>query len=476
MKKKIIAILAVLSVIFCMGICAQAAQKELGDTVNVVFFGGSITQGAGTTEGGLNYVQHVTNWMRETGFAGKTVNVINAGIPGTDSKYGFFRLESDVIDYNPDIVFIEFSVNDHYNDRTGTNTEKRAEMKGYMESIIRRLAALDNTPAVIFVNTTDNAINTNAEKSFADVYAELCAGYGISAIDIEGYVRSNNLETASGAEGTILGDGTHPNNNGYQIYADVITAELAKNTYYNVPAKGAEWISEENYRREYSPREVSYSEMKFNGDWDENTNYKGSCTSTLKMNENANDSVLIDFYGPVFCLGARANQWGGNFRLEIDGEFIGNYSAYNSGSWPMEFPRGVVTDLAPDKKHTAKITVLGTHTGNAQASNVIIERAFVADGKIDSLGKLVITDSSLTDGVVSATLFNRKAEAISSKVIFAEYDANGVLKGCTNTEAILDANEYTSIGASVDSNADKIRLFVWEQGTLVPLCKIIEAK
>lgn len=476
MKKKFIAIIAALSVILCMGICAQAAQKEFGDTVNVVFLGGSITQGVGTTGDGLNYVQHVTNWMKETGFAEKTVNVANAGIPGTDSKYGFFRLESDVIANNPDIVFIEFSVNDHYNDRTNTNTAKRSEMKGYMESIIRRLAALDNAPAVIFVNTTDNSINTNAEVSFADVYAQLCTQYGIKAIDIESYVRDNNLVTASGVTGTILGDGTHPNNDGYEIYAGVIIDALENGTYYNVPSKDAQWISTEEYRREYSPREVSYSEMQFNGDWAENAAYKGSYTETLKMSENANDSVLIDFYGSVFCLGIRANQWGGNFRLEIDGEFIGNYNAYNAGTWPMEFPRGIVTGLDPDKKHTAKITVLGTHTSASQASNIIIARAFVADGEIDGAGKLVIKDGSLEDGIVNATVFNKKAEAISAKGLFAEYNESGVLTGCTNVEVSLDAKEYTSIGASVNDSANKIKLFIWEQDTLVPVCETIEAK
>jgi len=38
---------------------------------------------------------------------------INAGVRGTGAHLGVFRLERDVIAYQPDIIFIEFAVNDN---------------------------------------------------------------------------------------------------------------------------------------------------------------------------------------------------------------------------------------------------------------------------------------------------------------------------------------------------------------------------
>ena len=477
MKRKLLCATAVLISVLCMAIGASAQTKEFNkDSVTAVFLGGSITQGVGASDISKNYVSQVGEYLK-TAFAGKNVNYVNAGIPGTDSPYGYYRLTSDVLSYKPDIVFIEFSVNDHYNDLKKTNSEARGMVKGYMEGIIRRLAAEENAPAVIFINTTDDKINTNAEVSFADVYETLCTRYGIKAIDLESYIREGGYVTASGAEGTILVDGTHPNDTGYKLYADEIIKELTTGTYYLVPDKNAAWLSEAAYRQEGAPRTLGYSEMNFTGDWSENSTYKGGYTAALKMSENAGDSVSFDFYGDSLCLGTRSNQYGGNFRLEIDGEFIGNYNTYNGGTWPMEFPRGTVTGLDKDKKHTARITVLGTHTSSALKDNVIIARAFVNDGYTDKAGKLVITDKALSGSLASATLYNKTESEISANALFAQYDANGALTGVVKTSAPLAPYEYTEVSNTVEANSKNIYVFVWKQGeTLEPVCEKITVK
>ncbi len=476
MKRKLLCAIAVLSAVLCMAIGASAQTKEFEDSVTAVFLGGSITQGAGASDISKNYVSQVGEYLK-TAFAGKTVNYVNAGIPGTDSQYGYYRLTSDVLSYKPDIVFIEFSVNDHYNDRKKENSEARSRVKGYMEGIIRRLAAEENAPAVIFVNTTDDTINKGTEYSFVDVYETLCEQYGIKAIDLESYVRSGNYVTASGAENTILGDGTHPNDTGYKLYADKIKEELAKGDYYLVPDKNADWLSEAAYRQEGAPRTLGYGEMNFIGDWSENSTYKGDYTGTLKMSENAGDSVSFDFYGDSLCLGTRSNQYGGNFRLEIDGEFIGNYNTFNGGTWPMEFPRGTVTGLDKNKKHTARITVLGTHSSSALKDNVIIARAFVNDGYTDKAGKLVITNKALSGSLASATLYNKTESEISANALFAQYDENGALTGVVKTSAPLAPYEYTEVSNTVEANSKNIYVFVWKQGeTLEPVCEKITVK
>ena len=80
-------------------------RAEAGEKLTIGFIGGSITQGAGASSEKTNYVSLVGEYLKST-FSDKDVTIINAGIPGTDSKYGWYRLENDVISYNPDIVFI----------------------------------------------------------------------------------------------------------------------------------------------------------------------------------------------------------------------------------------------------------------------------------------------------------------------------------------------------------------------------------
>ena len=474
MKKKIFSLIMALTAVMCAAVAAHAQDKSFGNSINAVFFGGSITQGAGASSEKMNYVSLVGEYLKSA-FSEKDVTIINAGIPGTDSKYGWYRLENDIISNNPDIVFIEFSVNDHYNDTKGTNTEARSKMKGYMESVIRRLAALPDAPAVVFVNTTDNAINTGDDVSFANLYAELCEAYGIKAVDIEGAVREAGYVTAANAENTILVDGTHPNDKGYKIYADKIISDLSNGGMYLVPSSSADWVSSEKYRVTGTPRVINYADMTFNGDWEDNAVYKGAYTAELKMSTKAGDSVSMDFYGSTFCLGMRCNQFGGNYSLEIDGNLIGKFSTYNAGTWPMEFPRGTVTGLDANKKHTAKITVLGTHEGASSDSNVIIFRAFCDDGKLD--GKLVIGKSALSNSIASASLYNKTDEDINADAIFAQYDSNGVLIGTVRTNALLDSREYTTVANTVAADSDRVYAFVWKNGSaLEPICKKISIK
>ena len=77
--------------------------EETNEKLNVVFLGGSITQGDG-------YRNHICNWLEEN--FGKRFNFYNEGIGGTGSGLANTRYYHDVISKNPDLVFVEFAVND----------------------------------------------------------------------------------------------------------------------------------------------------------------------------------------------------------------------------------------------------------------------------------------------------------------------------------------------------------------------------
>ena len=100
-------------------------------TVNIGWFGGSITAGAGSSWGPkTRYAALVT-----AGLNAKYPEVefieTNASIGGTGSSLGIFRLQSDLLDKNPDIVFIEFARN-----------EGPADTKKYIDNKFAALQAL----------------------------------------------------------------------------------------------------------------------------------------------------------------------------------------------------------------------------------------------------------------------------------------------------------------------------------------------
>jgi len=80
------------------------AKLEKGDNVKIAYFGGSITDQAGWRVQSLVHLQKMYPKVKFSG--------INAALGGTGSMLGVFRMDNDVLQYNPDLIFIEFSVND----------------------------------------------------------------------------------------------------------------------------------------------------------------------------------------------------------------------------------------------------------------------------------------------------------------------------------------------------------------------------
>lgn len=95
------------------GLPNAGAKLERGENLTVVFIGGSITRGGGES----GYVRTVEKWLREK-WPNSAINVINAGISGTDSNFGAKRYDRDVLIHEPDLVLIEFAVNDGSRDHT----------------------------------------------------------------------------------------------------------------------------------------------------------------------------------------------------------------------------------------------------------------------------------------------------------------------------------------------------------------------
>lgn len=149
------------------------------DAFTVAFIGGSLTQG------GATWIAATRACLQEK-MPDKKITTINAGKGGTTSAYGAARFSEDVAKYEPDMVFIEFAVND-------TTMSTETEQKVYMESMIRQCKKLDKEPIVIFVYAP-----YPVEKD-SDTYQKWLKGvnvkeglaehYGIKSINIDEYMR-----------------------------------------------------------------------------------------------------------------------------------------------------------------------------------------------------------------------------------------------------------------------------------------------
>ena len=89
-------------------------RAKRGEEVTIAFIGGSITQGAGAIPIHLKSYAYQT-WEKFKAAFGENVKLIKAGVGGTPSEFGMIRFERDVLregKVKPDLIVIEFSVND----------------------------------------------------------------------------------------------------------------------------------------------------------------------------------------------------------------------------------------------------------------------------------------------------------------------------------------------------------------------------
>ncbi|MBR6999828.1 MAG: SGNH/GDSL hydrolase family protein [Lachnospiraceae bacterium] len=117
-----------------------------GEDVTIAFIGGSITQGAGAKPiESKSYAYRIFDYFRNTYAEDpEKVHLVKAGIGGTSSELGVLRYEKDVLrdgTVSPDILIIEFAVNDAGDETNGI----------CFESLCSKAFHRDNGPAVILL-------------------------------------------------------------------------------------------------------------------------------------------------------------------------------------------------------------------------------------------------------------------------------------------------------------------------------------
>ena len=219
-------------------LAAVFAKAQNGQPITIAAIGGSITEGAGanvmsgvsvsaeslgvtvngTTYENSKYVDRVANWFASK-FENTTVNKVNAGFSGTPSFLGTFRLEHDVLSHNPDLIIVEFSVND-----LGNYQLDQGYMLDAYESVIRK--SLESGAAVVAVFTVNNLYytSTNIGNSWQNYHKLIADHYNIPTVSYHNAIYPNGQWITEWTK--LSGDNVHPNVAGHALLANCITSYL----------------------------------------------------------------------------------------------------------------------------------------------------------------------------------------------------------------------------------------------------------
>jgi lysophospholipase L1-like esterase len=186
-------------------------QAQNGEGVTIAYIGGSITEGASATKNEKSYAYQSYIYFKETfgKDSGDNVKFINAGMGGTPSALGVIRYDRDVTSYGqvkPDIVFIEFAVNDYQEPTKGAA----------YESMVRNVLNASNQPVVVLLFSV-----FQSKWNMQDVYIPIGNHYNLPMISIKDAVLPE-LESGSITEEVFFADIFHPTDFGHGIMTDCI--------------------------------------------------------------------------------------------------------------------------------------------------------------------------------------------------------------------------------------------------------------
>jgi len=200
--------------------------KQKNSLIKVAFLGGSITQADEQYRLQIsNYIQSFNTYCKVKG--------INAGVSGTGSDLGACRLYEQVLQYNPDLVFVEFAVN-------GGTSEA-------MEGIVRQIRRHNVTTDICFIYTiareqykiyAAGEIPENIKKLeiIADYYQIPSVHMGLYPALLE---KRDQLiwKSEFPVDNKIVfsNDGVHPTEAGGNLYAQSLARALKKLSEAEVP-------------------------------------------------------------------------------------------------------------------------------------------------------------------------------------------------------------------------------------------------
>ncbi len=191
--------------------------------MTIGFLGGSITE---------NRVPH--NWPESiirfflSEYKGLQLTIENAAIGATGSDFGLMRVDQDIISRKPDLVFIEYAVNDFW-----TKSQMRIEQ---MEGIIRKLKRYGQCDIILiytYLQDMYEDLSYHRMPLIVSEYENIASHYHMNSI-FSGYYAFQKVRQGLLRFEEWLPDGLHPQYIGSEIYAEPIIEGIKNGLSYPI--------------------------------------------------------------------------------------------------------------------------------------------------------------------------------------------------------------------------------------------------
>lgn len=229
-------------------------RAQAGEEITLATIGGSITEGAGAKTYQECYASRFAQGFAARYGAGDGGNVkfINAGVGGTPSTFGLMRYQRDIVDRVkdadglPDLVIVEFSVND-YQEPTGHRC---------FESLVKTILSQPNDPAVILLFAV-----FKTGFNLQDELKKVGEAYDLMMVSVKDAAFPHVGKEWTAEE--FFFDEYHPTSFGHGIMADCLLAAVEAANAQETSARDIDLDVEPAYGTDYMGLITLYGK----GDW-----------------------------------------------------------------------------------------------------------------------------------------------------------------------------------------------------------------
>lgn len=184
-------------------------------TINLVFHGHSVPTGYFKTpevKTLLAYPHLVLKHLKKR-YPYAVINVIVTGIGGEASNQGAFRFEDEVLNYKPDVLIIDYGLNDR---RIGLDEARKS-----WEEMVER-ALKDNIPIILLTPSPDSRVDYSNSKNELFKHAEqikaISAKYDLGLVDV--YKVFEVFYDDKKVLKKYMSSVNHPNEKGHELIAN----------------------------------------------------------------------------------------------------------------------------------------------------------------------------------------------------------------------------------------------------------------
>lgn len=187
-------------------------------TLNIVFHGHSVPAGYHKTPEVKPFESypHLFHQELKSRYPHAVINVIVTAIGGEHSVAGEARFKNDVLTHKPDVIFIDYALNDRRQDP--------AKVEAAWISMVR-MSKEQNIPIILLTPTGDSSAKLDDPQDplcqRAELIRRIAKNENILLADI---FAAWQAEVASGTPQTdLLSQGNHPNLRGHKLAQSVIS-------------------------------------------------------------------------------------------------------------------------------------------------------------------------------------------------------------------------------------------------------------